>query len=157
MPFYDSYPKYSKCCCFNLNIGCVILGILSLLLRILIYVLQKYPLAQNAFDERASLFETIIIVFDVVIVGAAATAADILLILGAVRRHQKYVEIYLQVMFVVFILEFLLFLVWFVLGYHWIEILDYFLYSGFHAFCWFTAHSLNQNWKEVFSVRSADD
>uniref|UniRef100_A0A336LZ17 CSON000014 protein n=1 Tax=Culicoides sonorensis TaxID=179676 RepID=A0A336LZ17_CULSO len=147
MPFYDSFPSCSKCCGFiNLRSGCILLVIFSILFRILIYIFQKTALAQSAFDEKSTVFEIIIVIFDVAIIGIAGTAADVLLILGATRKHHKYVQIYLPIMFFIFMFEFFLFIVWFILGYHWMYIFDYLLFSVFHVYCWFTAHSLSQNW-----------
>lgn len=57
MAFYDSYPKFQNFCfCVNLRTGCITLGILSLLLRVLFYIVVKYHLFQYAFGKGSFFF-----------------------------------------------------------------------------------------------------
>lgn len=85
--------------------------------------LVLYDVDHDAIDMTLASLEVVFSIF-------LGTVADVLLLLGCFLKAQKYVRLYLPIMFVVFVFEILLFIAFFVLGFHWLDAIDVILFGG---------------------------
>ncbi|XP_063701845.1 uncharacterized protein LOC134831936 [Culicoides brevitarsis] len=137
----------SKCCFFvPIRTAALLFGVFSLLVRLqLTYFWLRFFLTDDYKNNEYNLVGTVI---EILVLGIVANLADIFLIYGIIKKLQNWVKFYQYAIIFVYLYEIFLFFVLFVLGFHWLDILEYLLLGIFHLWAWFVIRKLNSNWDE---------
>uniref|UniRef100_A0A336N3W2 CSON006057 protein n=1 Tax=Culicoides sonorensis TaxID=179676 RepID=A0A336N3W2_CULSO len=150
MGFFDSIPYCSHiCCCIKVRPACITLAIISLFCRLLYYCFNSGLPYSNYESEGEQISEFII----ELMIDSAATVADVLLLIGAINRNQKYLRKFMALMLGVMMINFTFNL--YVMMSHLLtseRILFFIYYVSFFIldiWSWLCANSLNQRLKSM--------